>query len=155
MDKVVQLATSEGFSSANEVESEITHTAAPESGNDSLESGAAFAIEPQCEREVDAILDIPSNLRNGSTAGIEPEVRLVKTDEIQVEPAPKPTIEAAPIDVQIQPVTETPSNTQDDIKVETQVDDTSNFKNEPTPESDTTNHIQDADIEALEGSVPV
>ena len=120
----VGLATVEEFSSVD------THEATPEAGNDAVESGTTLNIESQWEHEVDVPLPL------------EPENSLIKSElvaEHQVETTSTATTNGVPIDVDAQPdpsLSETAPNAQQDIEVQTQVDDASNIKDEPIPKSD-------------------
>jgi hypothetical protein len=161
----VGLAAAEGFSSMDKAVTEGIHEAAPEAGNDSVESGTALNIEPQREHEVDVTTapetedtpkDIDSSLRNDPTPvplPLEPESSLIETESVaerQVETTSTATTDSGPIDAEVRPdpsLGETAPNTQKDIEEQTQVDDTSNIKDEPIPESDI---IEAADTE-LEG----
>jgi hypothetical protein len=62
------------------------------------------------------------------------------------------TTNNVPIDVEVQP--ETAPNAQSDIEVQTQVDDASNIKDEPIPESDIAQHFEAADSESPFEDVP-
>ena len=53
--------------------SEVTHTAAPQAGNDSLESETTLNIEPQRERDVDAIPDVSAPHPDAAEPKIETE----------------------------------------------------------------------------------
>ena len=119
------LATVEEFSSMD------THEATPEAGNDNtVESGTTLNIESQREHEVDVPLPL------------EPEISLIKTElvaERQVETTSTATTNSVPIDVDVQPdpsLSETAPNAQQDIEVQTQLDDASNIKDELIPKSD-------------------
>ena len=148
------LATVEGFSSMDKAVPEGTHEAAPEVGNDSVESGTTtLNIEPKREHEVDVTTvpeaeethpNIDSSLRDDPTPvplALEPESSLIETElvaESQVEITSAATT-SVPIDVEDQSdpsLSETSPNAQKDIEeVQTQVDDAFNIKDEPIPES--------------------
>ena len=149
----VGLATAEEFSSTDKIVPEVTHEATPEAGNDTVESGTTH-IEPQREHEVDVTIseaedtlpDIHSSLRNDPTPvplPLEPEISLIKTKlvaERQVETTSTATTNNVQIDADVQPdpsLSETVPNAQQNIEVQTQVDDASNnIKDEPIPQSD-------------------
>ena len=129
---------------------EVTHEAAPEAGNDLVESGTTLNIESQREHEVDVAVaetedtlpDIHSSLLNDPTPvslPLEPEASLIKSElvaERQIETTSTATTNSVPIDLEVQPdpssnLNETAPDAQKDIEVQTQVDDTSNIKDEP------------------------
>ena len=159
------LATAEGFSSMDKAVPEVAHEAAPEAENESVESRGA---EPQQEHEVDVSApetedthpDVDSSLRNDPTPvplPLEPEISLTKTElvaERQVETTSTASTNSVPIDAEVQSdpsISETVPNVQKDIEeVQTQVDDSSNIKDEPIPESDAAQHIEVADT-VIEG----
>ena len=158
----VGLAAAEVFSSVEQVVPEGIHEATPEAGNDSVESGTTLDIEPQREREVDVaapetedtLSDVDSSLWNAPTPvplPLEPEISLIKTESVaerQVETTPTATTNGGPIAVEIQPdliSSETEPNAQEDIEVQTQVDDT--FDIEPIPESDIAQYVEAADTD--------
>jgi hypothetical protein len=149
----VGLATATVFSSMDEVVPAGIHEATPEAGNDSEENVTTLEIEQQRKHEVDltapetqgTLPDIHSSLlRNDSTPvplPLEPEIRA----ERQVEAT---STAGVPIDVDVQPdpsASETTPNAQNDIEVQTQVDETSNIKDEPIPESEIVEHIEASD----------
>ena len=159
----VGLATVEDFSSTDKVVPEVAHEATPEAGNESVESGTTFKVEPpQREHEVhvtvpeteSALPDIHSNLRYDATPVLEPGISLTETElvaEHQVETTSTAITNSVPIDVEVQPdptSSETAPNTQKDIEVQTQVDETANIKDVPISDSDTTQHIEATDIES-------
>jgi hypothetical protein len=158
----VGLATAAVFSNIDEVVPEDIHEAAPEAGNDSVESGTTLDIEPQREHEADAtapetegtLPDIHTSLHNDPAPvplPLEPEISLIKTEsaaECQVETTSTATTIGVLVDVEIQPdpsLSETIPDAQKDIEVQTQVDDTSN---KPIPESDVAQHTEAADTES-------
>ena len=162
----VGLATAEDFSSTDKVVPEVTHEATPEAGNDTVESGT-LNIEPQLEREheddvtisetEDTLPDINSSLCNDLTPvplPLEPDISLIKTElvvERQVETTSTASTNSVPIDVEVQPdpsfnLNETAPDAQKDIEVQTQVDGTSNIKDEPIPKSDIVQHIETAEV---------
>lgn len=159
LTETVPSTITEEFSSADKVVPEGTH--APEAGNDSVEHRTTLSLEPQSEHDVDdtvpvaedTIPDIESILPPSIPLPLEPEVQLSKTEaeaESQVEGASVPIIQGASIDVEVQPnpsLTGAVSNAQNDIEVETQIDDTNINIDEPTPESDGVNYTEAADIE--------
>lgn len=160
--ETVPLAATEDVSRIDKVIPDVTHGAASEAGNDSLESGTNLNVEPQREHEVNVtvsdtedaeILDIHSN----PTPVPLPEISLIKAEleaENQVEAT---SIDVTPIDVKVQPdlsSNEIALNSQKDIETQTQVDDTSNIKHEPIPESDITHRIESADIDGPLEDVP-
>jgi hypothetical protein len=153
-------ATAEDVLSIDKVVPEVTHEAVPEAGNNSVME-TALKVEPQREYEVDVtvpdtedtIPDMHSSPPNDPISvslPLEPEITLPETEvaaENQVEAAA--TTDAAPIDVEVQPIlNETASNSQKDIGTQTQVDDISDFKDEPIPETEV------ADIEGPLADVP-
>ena len=164
---VVGLVTAGVFSRMEQAVPEGIHEAAPEAGNDSVESGTTLDIEPQREREVDVaapetedtLSDVDSSLWNAPTPvplPLEPEISLVET-ELVPERQVDTTTNDVPIAVEVQPdpiSSETEPNAQNDIEVQTQVDDTSNIKDEPILESDITQRIEAADAEAPFRNVP-
>ena len=146
----VGLAAAEGFSSMDKAVPEGTHEAAPEAGNDSVESGTTLDVESQQEHEAtvpemeDTHPGIDSSLPDETPVplALEPESSLIGTElvaESQVETTSAATTRSVPIDVEDQPnssLSETLPNAQKDIEeVQTQVDDASNIKDEPIPES--------------------
>ena len=155
------LATAEGFSSMDKAVPEGAHEAAPETVNDSVESGTtALNVEPKQEHEVDVTTvpeaeethpDIDSSLRDDSTPvplAPEPESSQIETElvaESQVETTSAATTRSVLIDVDPS-LSETSPNAQDDIEeVQAQVDDASNIKDEPIPESNVAQRIEAAD----------
>ena len=165
----VGLATAEDFSSTDKVVPEVAHEATPEAGNDTMESGTTLNIEPQRDYEDDVTIsetedtlpEIHSSLRNDPTPvplPLEPEISLIKTElvaERQVETTSTATTDNVLIDVEIQPdpsLNETVPNAQQDIEIQTQVDDASNTKNEPIPKSDI---VEAADTEGPLEDAPV
>ena len=160
----VGLATAEGFSSMDKALPEGTHEAAPEAGNDSVESGTTLDIESQQEHDVDVTapeaedshLDMDSSLHNDPTPEplhLEPENRLIETEllaEYKVVTTSTAVTKIVPIDADVQfdsSLSETAPSAQKDIEeVEIQVGDT-DIKDIPTPESDVAQHIEAADTE--------
>ena len=134
--EAVPLATTEDVSSI-----EVIHEATPEAGKDSLET-TIINTEPQQEHEV-----VPDTL--------EPEISPIKTEvevENQIKATSMETTDGASINVEVQPDPSLSETAPQDIEAQTQVDDTSNIKDEPIPESDT--HIEAAGIE-IEGPLEV
>ena len=162
----VGLAAVEGFSSIEKVIPEGIHEATPEAENGLVESGKPLNVEPQQEHEDDVIAtnvedthpDIHSSLHNDSTPVPLPlEAGHMETElvtERQVETTSTVTTKSIPIDLEDQPnpsSKETAPNTQKDTEeVQTQVDDSSNIKDELTPESDVSQDVEAADTE-IEG----
>ena len=158
----VGLATAEGFSSMDKALPEGTHEAAPEAGNDSVESGTTLDIESQHDVDVtapeaeDSHLDMDSSLHNDPTPEplhLEPESRLIETEllaEYKVETTSTAVTKIVPIDADVQfdsSLSETAPSAQKDIEeVEIQVGDT-DIKDIPTHESDVAQHIEAADTE--------
>ena len=159
------LATAEEISSMDKVVPEVTHEATPEAGNNSVES------EPQQEHEVDVTVpeaedtlpDIHSSLRNDPapvSLPFEPEISPIETGlvaEHSVESTSSVTTNSIPIDVELQPDTsssETAPDAQKDVEVQTQVNDTSNIKDEPILKSDIPQQIEAADTEGPLEDVP-
>lgn len=163
----VGLAAAEGFSSIDKVVPEGIHEVTPETGNDSAEIETTLNVEPQREHEVDVTApetedttDIDASLHNDPTPvplPLERESCLIETElvaERQVETA---TTDGVPIDVEDQPdpsSSGTAPNAQRDIEVQTQVDDSSNIKDEPTSESVIAEHVEAANTESALGDVP-
>ena len=162
----VGLATVEGFSSIDKVVPGV-YEATPEVENESVERETT---ELQREHEVDVSAtktedthpNFDSSLRNDSIpvpSPLESESSLIKTEsaaEPQVETDPTATTNSVATDVEDQSVpgsNETAPNAQKDIEeVQTQVDDISNIKDEPVPESGVIQHVETADT-GLEGRV--
>ena len=142
----VGLASAEGFSSMDKAVPEGTHEAAPEAGNDSVESGTTLDVESQQEHEAtvpemeETHPGIDSSLPDETPVplALEPESSLIETElvaESQVETTSAATTRSVPIDVDPS-LSETSPNAQEDIEeVQAQVDDASNIKDEPVPES--------------------
>ena len=163
----VGLATAEDFSSTDKEAPEVTNEATPEAGNDSVESGTTLNIEPPREHEVDVTVteaedtlpDIHSSLRNEPapvSLHLEPEASLMKTElvaERQVETASTATTNSDPLDVEVQ-FHPSSSEAQNDNEIQTQVNDTSNIKDEPIPKSNIAEHIDAADTEGPLEDVP-
>ena len=159
----VGLAAAEGFTNLDKVVvPEGIHEGTPETGNNAMESGTTPTVEAQREHEVvvtaapeteDAHPDIYSNLPINLTPVFlpaEPENSLIETElvaERQVETTSSAT--SVPIDVEDQRspglIETVPSAEKDTEEVQTQVDDTSNIKDESIPESDVAQHIEAAD----------
>ena len=158
------LAAVDVSSSPDKVVPEVSHEAKPEAGNDSVETGTTLNVEQQQEREVDVTAapetedthtHIDSNLPNDSTPvplPVESESSLVETDlvaERQVETNSSAT--SIPINEEHQPdpsLTETaPDAEKETEEVQTQVDDTSNIKDETIPKSDVAQYVETADTE--------
>ena len=144
----VGLATEEGLSSIEKVVPEV-HEATPEAGNDSVEIGTTLKVEREADvttgpETLDTLPDVHSSLCNDPSPvpqPLEPESSLIKTElvaEGQVETASSATTNGVPIDVEDQrdpSSSETAPNVQKDIEeVHSQVDDTSNIKDEPIAE---------------------
>ena len=162
----VGLATVEGFSSIDKVVPGV-YEATPEAENESVERETT---ELQREHEVDVSAtktedthpNFDSSLRNDSIpvpSPLESESSLIKTEsaaEPQAETDPTATTNSVATDVEDQSVpgsNETAPNAQKDIEeVQTQVDDISNIKDEPVPESGVIQHVETADT-GLEGRV--
>ena len=152
----VGLATAEGFSSMDKAVPEGTHEAAPEAGNDSVESGTTLDVESQQEHEAtvpemeETHPGIDSSLPDETPVplALEPESSLIETElvaESQVETTSAATTRSVPIDVDPS-LSETSPNAQEDIEeVQAQVDDASNIKDEPIPESNVAQRIEAAD----------
>jgi hypothetical protein len=163
----VGLVTAGVFSSMQLVPEGILE-ATPEAGNDSVESRTTLDIESQREHEVDVtetadtLPCVDSSLRDDATPvplPLEPEISLVKTElvaEREVETI-STTTNDVPIAVEVQPdpiSSEPEPNAQNDIEIQTQVDDTSNIKDEPIPESDIAQRIEAADAEGPFEDIP-
>ena len=160
----VGLAAAEGFSSMDKVVPEDIREASPEAVNDSVESGTILNMEPHLEREVHVSApetedtpNIHSSLSNDPPTSVslplEPESSLIERElvaERHVETSTA-TAKSPPADAEVeleQSLTETAPNAQKDIEeVQTQVDDASNIKDEPIPESNVAQHIDAADTE--------
>ena len=157
----VGLAAVKGSSGLDKVVPEGIHEGTPEARNDSVESGTTLNLEAQREHEVDVtnareIEDTqPDDHRNDATPvpqPLEPGSCLIKTelvDERQVETTSSATSVLVDKKDQLDPsLVETAPNAEKDVEeVQTQVDDTSNIKDEPIPESDVAQHIEAADTE--------
>jgi hypothetical protein len=149
----VGLATAEVVSSMDKVVPEDVHESTPETEDSSVEKGTT---ESQREHEVDVTApdpDIDSSHRNEPTPvplPLEP-IKTESAAEPQVETTATATTKSVATDMEDQPDSgsnETALNAGKEIEeVQAQVDDTSNIKGEPIPESDVIQHIEAGDSE--------
>ena len=154
----VGLATAEGFSSMEKVVPEGVHEATLETEDNSVEKGTT---ERQQEHEVDVTApetedtypDIDSSHHDEPTPFHSP-LEPIKTDsaaEAQVEIATTATTKSIATDMEDQTDSgsnETAPNAEKDIEgVPTQVDETSNIKDEPIPGSHIVQYIEAGDSE--------